>query len=292
MNERIDDKAFEEYLQRGSVVSQHYRALDDGDVPPAVDAAVLARAAEAVKQSSAQSNKASDSNRARLWRRWSVPVALAASTVLAVSIVLESGTRHEVTSMEATAPVASDLPAAAGQPQETFEEESIDRYQAPAALENAPPPPPAPAAVEPRSSAAPSAATQRALAEQRLQAQAARRRAMESKAIEEQMAAAKAAMAQRQAKESASAARSARPAPAAAPLMRPAMPQAETERDASIASDAAAVVVSPAEWLERIRALREAGHAEEADREWGAFREAYPDYDVAADDRALPANAR
>jgi hypothetical protein len=291
VNERIDDKAFEEYLQRGSTVSQQYRALDDDGVPPALDAAVLARAAEAVAESTTPSNAVSDGKRVRAWRRWSVPVALAASTVLAVSIVLESGTRHEVTSMDAVAPIASDTPAAAA-PMETSEAAASDRYHAPAVRESAPPPPPAAAAVESRASAAPPTSSERAVAEQRLQAEAARRRAMEAKAIDEERAAAKASSVQRRAEEAAGTAQAARPAPAAAPLLRQAAPQVQAKRAASMASDAAASVEMPEAWLERIRALREAGRAEDANREWFAFREAYPDFAVAADDRALPGNAR
>jgi hypothetical protein len=83
-----DDKAFDEYLQRGSAVSKQYRAIEEESVPSELDANILAKAASEVN--------ADRHKRTSVWRRWSVPVALAASTVLAISIVLESDLRHEV----------------------------------------------------------------------------------------------------------------------------------------------------------------------------------------------------
>ncbi len=42
----------------------------------------------------------------------------------------------------------------------------------------------------------------------------------------------------------------------------------------------------PEKWLERIRDLRRAGKAVEADRAWQQFRTAFPDFPVANDDLA------
>lgn len=272
MNGPIDDKAFEEYLQRGSSVSQHYRSLDDEAVPPELDAAVLARAAQALAEPRA--------TRGPAWRRWSVPVTLAAATVLAVSIVLESGTRHEVnSSLEVAAPAAVEAPVPTV--------ESVDLRATAQAREEVPTAS-APVASEPPASAAPSLAAERAAAERRLQAEAAQRRALEAKAVERQRATAQAARAQRPAGDGVA---PPPPAPAMAPLVRQAVPVAPAASDAT-AGEVAARFEPPGDWLERIRALREAGKAEEADREWRAFREAYPDYEVAEDDAALPANTR
>lgn len=44
----------------------------------------------------------------------------------------------------------------------------------------------------------------------------------------------------------------------------------------------------PEPWLEYIRRLRDEGKIEQADAEWHRFRDAYPDYSVANDDRARP----
>jgi hypothetical protein len=42
----------------------------------------------------------------------------------------------------------------------------------------------------------------------------------------------------------------------------------------------------PEKWLAEIRDLRRAGKANDADREWKLFREAFPDFRVADDDLA------
>lgn len=39
----------------------------------------------------------------------------------------------------------------------------------------------------------------------------------------------------------------------------------------------------PAQWLTAIQALRKAGNTQAADREWLAFRRAWPDYPAPAD---------
>jgi hypothetical protein len=45
----------------------------------------------------------------------------------------------------------------------------------------------------------------------------------------------------------------------------------------------------PEQWLRDIRELRTAGETEEADRQWKEFETAFPDYAVAKDDSARPA---
>lgn len=91
MSEPIDDKAFEEYLGRESQLSKRYRALGSDEVPAQLDGLILAQAREAVAARPASSRKKP------AWMRWTPPLALAASMVLVISIVIESGTRHEVT---------------------------------------------------------------------------------------------------------------------------------------------------------------------------------------------------
>lgn len=80
------DKSLDEYLRRESPVSQRYRELDADDVPPRLDAAVLAQARAAV---------ANRGLRKPAWVKWGAPLALAASAVLAVAIVLDVGVRDE-----------------------------------------------------------------------------------------------------------------------------------------------------------------------------------------------------
>lgn len=110
MSEPIDDKSFEEYLGRESQLSKRYRALGTDEVPAELDSLVLAQARQAVAPKSANSRKKP------AWMRWTPPLALAASMVLVISIVIESGTQHELTmrDMAATLPQsAPEQPAAA-----------------------------------------------------------------------------------------------------------------------------------------------------------------------------------
>lgn len=310
MNAPIDDdKAFEEYLQRGSAVSQRYRALDADEVPSELDRQILQRAAEAVRPAG---------DRARMWRRWSVPVALAASTVLAVSIVLESGVMESeapTVQMTRELPAAPSGPASAAQepgqelaqeqapaPQgptdvstsnergrevvvsgarvqvpevqspraskkaeereqvaATRTEQSAERADVPAAFAPAPPPPAA-APYEPDRS------------EARVE-----RRSMPRSAI----SASHVPVAQRQ----------------VAPLPDLTSMEKAASAPAGLATSSAPLDASelerldfaePEPWLEYIRRLRDEGKIEQADAEWHRFRDAYPDYSVANDDRARP----
>lgn len=82
MSDPIDIKALDEYLKGGSDISQRYRDLGSEDVPPELDRRVLDEARAAVASGGAA--------RSRSLLRWSAPVALAASVVLVVAVVLES----------------------------------------------------------------------------------------------------------------------------------------------------------------------------------------------------------
>jgi hypothetical protein len=80
----IDDKAFDEYLERTSGVSRRYRELPADGVPRALDERVLAEARAAVEKQAAMKSKA------RRLARWSVPLALAASVVLVVTVTRDA----------------------------------------------------------------------------------------------------------------------------------------------------------------------------------------------------------
>jgi len=84
-------------------VSQQYQSLEADDVPTELDRAILERAEQAVR-------KQPDAKQQR-WRRWSIPVALAASTVLAVSIVLESNQIEGTSTRALTYPEPVSAPA-------------------------------------------------------------------------------------------------------------------------------------------------------------------------------------
>jgi hypothetical protein len=96
----VDDAALNEYLRRDSAVSQRYRELDAAAVPAALDQAVLAQAKAAVAD-----------KKVSRWRgvtRWSAPLALAASVVVVVSIVLQPSMQNELS--RTAAPTAVPLP--------------------------------------------------------------------------------------------------------------------------------------------------------------------------------------
>jgi len=73
------DKLLDEYLSGTTPYSQRYRRMHAEEVPPELDSAVLRRA----KQGAAQGN-------AQLWRRVGPPLAVAATAVLAVTVVMRS----------------------------------------------------------------------------------------------------------------------------------------------------------------------------------------------------------
>jgi hypothetical protein len=81
-----DEQQFEEYLRGGSDVSRQYRQLHSAEVPAELDRLVMRQAQDAVKSRPAKS---------RTWMRWTGPLALAASAVLVVSIVIESGVQED-----------------------------------------------------------------------------------------------------------------------------------------------------------------------------------------------------
>ncbi|HEY5808994.1 MAG TPA: hypothetical protein VIT67_13545 [Povalibacter sp.] len=115
MSSPIDDKALEEYLSRESQISQRYREIEGDDVPGHLDAAILAQASAAVAGKSG-ARAVDDLARVRARRRrlmqWGIPTTLAASTLLVVSIVIRSGSQHEVMPAEMAASQNSPAPTA------------------------------------------------------------------------------------------------------------------------------------------------------------------------------------
>jgi hypothetical protein len=94
VSDPTDIKALDEYLKEGgsSDISQRYRELGREDVPPELDRRVLAEARAAVAGGGAA--------RSRSWLRWSAPVALAASVVLVVAVVIESPVQDETLAIQ------------------------------------------------------------------------------------------------------------------------------------------------------------------------------------------------
>jgi hypothetical protein len=94
VSDPTDIKALDEYLKGDSDVSRRYRELGRDEVPLELDRRVLTAARDAVANEGTQ--------RSRSWLRWSAPVALAASIVLVVTVVLERGPQDELATVPAT----------------------------------------------------------------------------------------------------------------------------------------------------------------------------------------------
>jgi hypothetical protein len=283
--DKIDEQQLDEYLKGDSSVSRQYRQLSSEDVPPSLDRLVLRQAEDAVKRPSRPA-----------WLRWTAPLAVAASAVLVVSIVFETGSRNE-------------MPVAMRAPIETrIIEESADVPPPPKLA--VPPPPPASVAnvqadtgsaftrkrSEPRPAAAPAAAP------------APERKALGRQPASNEVAAGalppeQVANAERQKLELEAAAREKEISQRAA---RSGQGQLAGPRDTvekpeptavlsysrpiSATADSMATLqkthTDPEAWLKEIRQLRIDNKQEEADREWRRFREEFPDYEVAETDAA------
>jgi len=87
VSDPIDSKALDEYLKGGSDISRALRGIGSAEVPPELDRRVLDEARAAVASGSG--------GRSRSWLRWSAPLALAASVVLVVTVVIESGVQND-----------------------------------------------------------------------------------------------------------------------------------------------------------------------------------------------------
>jgi hypothetical protein len=277
-----NDRAFEDYLEGKSAVSARYRELSTDDVPPEIDAAVMARARAAI------ASRASNSSRLpkmSAWRRWRAPLAVAASAVLVVSILLNAGPEQKVglqpqrdvaSTVERRADVVAPAPSAVAETRAeqvavpAFSPEELSSVSAAEDIVGASRTQSASADVV---AGAPAIAQSVPSSEPQLEAPM---RVAEARARE--AAAATRAAAEQKRQMSADAA------------VRRTAPAAVAEQ---IAVPSAAVPqLLPEAWLERIRALRRDGMAAEADEQWRAFVKAYPDYHVGATDLARPENER
>jgi hypothetical protein len=98
-----DEQQLDDYMKGGSNVSQQYRQLHHAEVPADLDRLVLNQAHDAVKSTRPA--------KSRTWMRWTAPLALAASAVLVVSIVIESGVRDGEVLMSAPASAPAQVAA-------------------------------------------------------------------------------------------------------------------------------------------------------------------------------------
>ena len=265
------DEQFD-YERGESELSRRYRELKSVEVPRALDDAILAQARGEIQKT----------NRSRRWRQWTAPVALAASAVLAMSLVFRSGVQREAPMMmqapQSSAPSTADSQVPASQ----LAGEPISKDEVNAESENAPvakvvaQPRVAPTA--PRTLGA-SSSLEKPI-RQKLEAApvppsmpSASQFAM---AREERIAASRPTdLADQCSAEAAdSVAHTAAPAPSEFELKKAA---ANVDR-----SDTAE------RWLTEIRKLRAQGHNDKADQQWREFRKTFPNYTVPADDAARP----
>lgn len=301
----LDDQQLDEYLKGDSSVSRQYRQLPGEDVPASLDRLVLRQAEDAVKRPSRPA-----------WMRWAKPLAVAASAVLVVSIVVETGLKEEtmVTSQSVQAPIETRMieestgappppPKAEAPPPVVF----VEPIEAPALADAAPIEAPtfaepAPAAAAPAPAPAPE---RKALSRQSVAGEAANAEIQEqlTKAEQEDKAASAAdasrqksareedareqdrSVAQRAAIDEQKQAAGARASESTAVLSY-SRPISSTANDMATLEKA---YTDPEAWLKDIRQLRKDNKQDEADREWRRFREAFPNYEVAEADAAREA---
>jgi hypothetical protein len=245
------DPELEDYFKRESDVSRRYRELEADDVSPQLDAAVMAQARAAIEPR----------KRTPTWMKWAAPLALAASAVMAIAIVLEVGVEDEVRMPAPQVERTTKASAARQGDVSTKLEPAPEAASIPpqSAIRQAPIAAPAPAAPAP-----PSADFSREKVETAQFASG----TVDAAQTDEQVT-----NVPRGASPSTAVTRAAAPA---APAPAPALAKAQAPR-------------LPAEaWLEQIRALRREGKVLEADQQWREFRESYPQFEVSATDLARP----
>jgi hypothetical protein len=313
VSEPTDIKALDEYLKRGSDVSARYRELGSDDVPPELDRRVLAAARDAVANEGAR--------RSRSWLRWSAPVALAASFVLVVTVVLEGGLQDKKTAalpqapaevrqkfnVEPAAATSDDKAASAGDERKLADELRkqqgvVSGYNVQNAPQPAPDfaPPPASRAV-PASSASTVAKEE---AQRMKSAAPVQEVVVTGGRIDSPNLMSTSPVTAVTQEELAGAAQPAQEADSSRDLQevvitgqrrraagRAVGPRNTISTDSyrgetRPASDEQADRSDPKAWLEEIRELRRAGKTADADREWLRFREEFPEFPVAADDVA------
>jgi negative regulator of sigma E activity len=318
--DKPDEQQLDEYLKGDSSVSRQYRQLHSAEVPADLDRVVLRQAEDAVKSRPAQGRPA--------WVRWTAPLAVAASAVLVVSIVIQTGVRDETAVLQAPQVTmqAKERPLA-----ESKAEGAIVNEQAPAFV------PPAEVASEPAAEdkragqprlrrapvAPPQAAAPAPPSPQAMRSAEPTVEAPET-AIEDVIVSSQSAVQDR----SAPAAAAPAPPPAIMPVRSvsraaenaarvlqassleesarkqsaDAAGEANREEERSLAAQMAysrqistpAPVpqqnyTDPEVWLKDIRQLRKDDKQEQADSEWRRFRTAFPNYDVAETDTAREA---
>jgi len=226
---------------RDEQLSRLYREADRIEPPRALDAAILAAAREAVKPAPP---------RRAWWQAWTLPMGVAATVVLTVTLTLMVQQEQERPMSEA--PPTQGAPATAPQ----------EKPDAAADLAGKP--------------AAPREAKQEAV-----------KREAEGPAVDPAPAPETAAPAGAVASRApmAESAKSVAPARPAAVMRQQAAPAADAveSRAKSAPLRKEAVGAAPAQWLEDIREMKKQGKEKEAAEALAEFRKAYPDYRLPED---------
>jgi hypothetical protein len=268
MTDPEQDEAFEAYLKRRSVLPSGLSPDDRLEPPAALDAIVLKKAREAIKAPAAPDQGTQQMYRAP---RWAVPVALAATIMLCLSVVMNislntnrptpAANLQRMTAARAEGDISSSrresVPGDIPSREVILPEAKVAGSAAPhppVVAEEALGPPPASAPMAPAPSAAPAPAPP--TDEPRLAARS---------------ASDKAAMFAKRADAS---------VPGAAPSAAGAAGDSLTETNSyrSAAPAAGPHPADPKAWLQQIDALRAAGQIERADAEMRRFRAAFPSY--------------
>jgi hypothetical protein len=264
---------------RDAQLSERYRELESDAIPPALDAAVLALAQEEID----------NTNRSRRWRKWAPPFALAASAILAVSILFYSGGERATLN---TPPVASHEGVASMADKRAEDQVSATNTAKSTQLELQPMM--APRAVGPRAENEPVVPLERSAATSPLPTESMSAPAQPNR-DQKVLQASQAAPVAKLKSEAEERTRIARPAQfanantaaaAAPPAAAPSAPAVAGELKKTAGELDAAGAAQ--QWLQDIRKLRADGKIEEANRQWQEFRKAFPDYAVPDTDAARP----
>lgn len=302
-SDKVDEQQLDEYLKGDSSVSRQYRQLPGAEVPPSIDRLVLRQAEDAVKRPSRPA-----------WMRWTAPLAVAASAVLVVSIVIETGLRDET--LVSAPPTMQQKRAAEAAIETRMIEESADVPPPPKL--DVPPPSAAladaqadaataftPEPSEPTPAAAPAPAPapeKKALSRQTVANEAAgalppeqmakaerQKSALDEEVREQELSASQRAM--RGEQNDVAGPRDTVEAPEPAAVLSYSRPISANAASATV-NDMATLqkaYTNPEAWLKDIRQLRKDNKQEEADREWRRFLAAFPNYKVAEADAAREA---
>lgn len=289
------DREFDTYLQGKTDLTQSYADLPPVELPDHLDAAILAEAHRAVKSRPA----------ARPRRRWSIPLSMVASLIVAVMVGLQlphmlkdaalplpqAEQRIAVAAVDkSTAGLAPPAPDERReiQPMATAKSERTRGEPAPmAAQAEAAAKPDAPVLAAPKetqtagtqeSGATSVVALPPVAAPSPAPVRAARRPDLRERAIADNGALSKEKKASSRAEDAVGDFSEQRaPAAAGASVPQPAQPDSSVQ---TFSEDTNEASLSPEDWLARIQRLKQQGKLDEARKDLAAFKKRYPDFRI------------